>query len=143
MIGEFAGTTLFILFSLGGTNVANLASTSVNGVIADGQGDMPKAAPNTSSLMYMALCFGFSLGVNVWVFFRVSGGLFNPAVSFGMALVGALTPLRAVLLSVAQILGGITGELFIAGFRSRPYSVQSCVCKGINGLGVLDVGTHH
>lgn len=39
-------------------------------------------APNTSVLMYISLIFGFSLMVNVWVFFRVSGGLFNPAVSF-------------------------------------------------------------
>jgi aquaporin related protein len=31
--------------------------------------------------MYIALVFGFSLAVNAWVFFRVSGGLFNPAVS--------------------------------------------------------------
>jgi glycerol uptake facilitator-like aquaporin len=27
------------------------------------------------------LAFGFSLAVTVWVFFRISGGLFNPAVS--------------------------------------------------------------
>lgn len=37
-------------------------------------------ASNTSILLYSALCFGFSLAVNAWVFFRVSGGLFNPAV---------------------------------------------------------------
>lgn len=44
----------------------------------------------------------------------VSGGLFNPAVSLGMVLVGALTPLRGALLTISQILGGITGKL-------RPY----------------------
>ena len=32
-------------------------------------------------LLYISLVFGFSLMVNVWVFFRISGGLFNPAVS--------------------------------------------------------------
>jgi glycerol uptake facilitator-like aquaporin len=41
--------------------------------------------------------------------FECSGGLFNPAVSWGLALVGAITPIRAVVLTVAQILGGITG----------------------------------
>jgi glycerol uptake facilitator-like aquaporin len=30
---------------------------------------------------YISLAFGFSLAVNAWVWFRVSGGLFNPAVS--------------------------------------------------------------
>jgi aquaporin related protein len=33
------------------------------------------------SLLYISLAFGFSLAVTVWVFFRISGGLFNPAVS--------------------------------------------------------------
>ena len=65
MTGEFVGTFLFLFFALGGTQVAN-------------------SLPNTSNsepLMYIALSFGFSLLVNVWVFYRVSGGLFNPAVS--------------------------------------------------------------
>jgi aquaporin related protein len=65
MTGEFVGTFLFLFFALGGTQVAN-------------------SIPNSSSsepIMYISLCFGFSLLVNVWVFYRVSGGLFNPAVS--------------------------------------------------------------
>jgi aquaporin related protein len=40
----------------------------------------PGSPPNTSNLMYSALSFGFALTVNVWAFFRVTGGLFNPAV---------------------------------------------------------------
>jgi hypothetical protein len=34
-----------------------------------------------AQLLFIALSFGFSLAVNAWVFFRISGGLFNPAVS--------------------------------------------------------------
>lgn len=109
MVGEFVGTTLFLLLALGATNVANIPTTSVTGATAEGEKGTTVAAVNTSSLLYIALAFGFSLAVNAWIFFRVSGGLFNPAVSFGMALVGALTPLRACLLTFAQILGGITG----------------------------------
>jgi aquaporin related protein len=30
--------------------------------------------------LYISLSFGFSLMVNAWIFFRISGGLFNPAV---------------------------------------------------------------
>ncbi|WVQ85388.1 hypothetical protein IAT38_007553 [Cryptococcus sp. DSM 104549] len=105
MIGEFVGTTLFILFCLGGTHVALLPSTTVTGDL--------DVALNTSSLFYIALSFGLSLTVNVWIFARVSGGLFNPAVSLGMTLAGAITPLRGVLLSIAQILGGMTGAAII------------------------------
>ena len=31
--------------------------------------------------IHAALVYGFSLLVNVWAFYRISGGLFNPAVS--------------------------------------------------------------
>jgi len=66
-IGEFVGTFLFLFFAFAATQVANnLLGTSLM---------------NLSALMYIALAFGFSLAVNVWIFFRISGGLFNPAVS--------------------------------------------------------------
>ena len=66
--GEFIGTFLFLFFALSGTQVANdiHAGEKHNG--------------GTSRLLYISLCFGFSLAVNAWVWFRVSGGLFNPAV---------------------------------------------------------------
>lgn len=32
------------------------------------------------SLMYIAASFGTALAVNVWIFYRVTGGMFNPAV---------------------------------------------------------------
>jgi len=60
MLGEFAGTFLFLFFAFSGTQKFE--------------------GPNPSVLLYIALAFGFSLAVNVWVFFRISGGAFNPAV---------------------------------------------------------------
>jgi aquaporin related protein len=69
---EFVGTFMFLFFAFGGTQVSH---TSTSDAPAPGQ------PPDTNVLLYIALSFGFSLMVNVWVFFRVSGGLFNPAVS--------------------------------------------------------------
>ena len=68
VFGEFIGTFMFLFFSFAGTQVSNTP------MAPDG------APPNTSNLLYTSLCFGFSLTVNVWAFFRVTGGLFNPAV---------------------------------------------------------------
>lgn len=68
MLGEFVGTYLFLFFAFAGTQVANTNPVTMTG-------------PNIASLLYISLAFGFSLAVNVWVFFRISGGLFNPAVS--------------------------------------------------------------
>ena len=69
MLGEFIGTTLFLTFAFAATQVAN---TPPNRTV-----DSPAS---TSTLLYISLAFGFSLLVNVWIFFRISGGLFNPAV---------------------------------------------------------------
>lgn len=68
VMGEFVGTFLFLFFSFAGTQVSNTPMPP------------PGSYPNTSNLLYSALSFGFALTVNVWAFFRVTGGLFNPAV---------------------------------------------------------------
>jgi len=132
MVGEYVGTTLFLLLALGGTNVANIPNNSVTGVTTEGQDGTAAAAVNTSSLLYISLCFGFSLAVNAWIFFRVSGGLFNPAVSLGMVLVGALTPLRGALLTISQILGGITGAAIIDALTPGTLNVRTSLAPGVS-----------
>lgn len=76
-LGEFVGTLLFLWFAFAGTQVANIPSGESAGNSTSG------GATGFSAivLLYIAIVFGFSLMVNVWVFFRISGGLFNPAVS--------------------------------------------------------------
>ena len=66
MSGEFVGTFFFLFFALSGTQVAN----TIN----------PPGQSSASSVLYIALAFGFSLAVTAWVMYRISGGLFNPAV---------------------------------------------------------------
>lgn len=68
-VGEFCGTFMFLLLSFMGAQVA-----LDNNPTIDGQ----KLDPAT--LLYIASSFGTALAVNVWVFYRVTGGMFNPAV---------------------------------------------------------------
>ncbi|KAL3448386.1 hypothetical protein BJX65DRAFT_295243 [Aspergillus insuetus] len=93
--GEFTGTFLFLFFSFAGTQVANTPKP------VDG------APPNIPALLYSSLAFGFSLMVNVWAFYRVTGGLFNPAVTLALCLVGGMPPIRGVFVFAAQLIGGI------------------------------------
>ncbi|GAA5910421.1 uncharacterized protein JCM6883_003000 [Sporobolomyces salmoneus] len=123
-IGEYVGTCMFLLFALGGTNVALIPNTSVTGAIQDGQGDSQAAVVNTSNLLYIALCFGFSLAVNAWIFFRVSGGLFNPA--------GAISPTRAAILTVVQIAGGITGAAIIQAILPGTLNCRTTLTAGMS-----------
>ncbi|KXT08079.1 hypothetical protein AC579_3802 [Pseudocercospora musae] len=68
MVGEFIGTFLFLFFAFTATQVANAAATGSTNTTSIAQ------VPNTSVLLYISLAFGFSLAVNAWVFFRISGG---------------------------------------------------------------------
>lgn len=68
--GEFLGTFFFLYFGYAGNLMAILQTpyTAQNGGIA------------STTDMWIAFSYGFSLLVNVWAFYRISGGLFNPAV---------------------------------------------------------------
>lgn len=96
MCGEYVGTTLFLFFALAGTQVANNIPSSSGQTVEE-------IGSNPQQLQYIALSFGFSLAVNAWVFFRISGGLFNPAVTVGMCIVRG----RAVLLLGAGLCNGM------------------------------------
>lgn len=69
--GEFCGTFLFLFFAFSATQVANAAASGGNSSGSSGLSQVP----NASTLAYISLAFGFSLAVNAWVFFRISGGL--------------------------------------------------------------------
>ncbi len=76
MVGEFCGTFLFLFFAFAGTQVANAAAAATTNSNANSSGATGLAqAPNAPVLLYISLVFGFSLAVNVWVFFRISGGM--------------------------------------------------------------------
>lgn len=77
-IGEFVGTFLFLFFAFSATQVANTSlkgnrAAQQQGQEADAQHAIADI-PDTPTLLYIALAFGFSLAVNAWVFFRISGG---------------------------------------------------------------------
>lgn len=128
-IAELSGTFMFLFLSFGPTQVANAAAARA-GDATSTSGSLSQA-PNANTLQYISLAFGFSLAINVWIFFRISGGLFNPVrehgfmpqawlvirdnladsylqvVSLSLYLVGAIKATRTVVCFVAQILGGI------------------------------------
>jgi len=116
-VGEFVGTFMFLLFALGGTNVVNTAPP-------EGANAVDLSA-NPSKIMYIALVFGFSLAVNAWVFFRISGGLFNPAVTLGMMVVGATGYIRGLLVIIAQLLGGIAAAAVVSAMMPNVLSVRT------------------
>ncbi len=105
---------MFLLFAFGGTNVANTFPDS----------DAP------ARLLYISLSFGMSLAVNAWIFFRVSGGMLNPAVTLAMVLTGAIDVVRGALVTVAQVLGGIAAAAVVDGLTPGPLRVTTSLGGG-------------
>lgn len=62
---ELIGTTMFLWFAFAATHAAVYNGTD---------------ATKTDGLLFISLSFGFSLMVHAWAHYRISGGLFNPAV---------------------------------------------------------------
>lgn len=126
MIGEFVGTFLFLFFAFSATQVANAAAAGGQ----DPEDGGLSQVPNASALLYISLAFGFSLAVNAWVFFRVSGGLFNPAVTLGMALIGAVGWVRAGLVFLAQILASMASAGVVDAMFPGPMNVSTTLGGG-------------
>ncbi|KAF1954630.1 aquaporin-like protein [Byssothecium circinans] len=113
---------MFLFFAFSGTQVANIGS-------ADNSDSNTTTGASTgfspAVLQYIALIFAFSLMVNVWIFFRISGGLFNPAVTLAMLLTRAMSPIRSFLLLVAQLAGSIFASYLVSVLFPTPLNVRT------------------
>ncbi|KAI0090359.1 aquaporin-like protein [Irpex rosettiformis] len=109
---EFFGTTTFLTLAFGGVQ-ASAYEASVQGI------------PNFSvdRVMYISLSFGLSLLVSAWLFFRVTGGLFNPNISLALLISGVIGPVRFVLYCIAQLVGGIAAAALVLALT--PGALQS------------------
>jgi len=117
---EFIGTLFFLLFGLGGIQAAT-AEISVAG------------RPSSSTLeqvLYISTSMGLSLLISAWMFFRVTGGLFNPNISLALLLVGSLGPVRFVLYCIAQLVGAIAASAIVRGLTSANLSVNTVLQQG-------------
>ncbi|KAB5542745.1 aquaporin-2 [Coniochaeta sp. 2T2.1] len=121
VLAEFVGTFMFLFLAFAGTQVANGLSVPT----------LPtEDVYDPTILILISLSFGFSLLANAWAFYRVSGGLFNPAVSLALFLVGGISPVRAILVSIAQIIGGIAAAGLVAGLFPGPLKVGTSLRPG-------------
>ncbi|KUJ17354.1 aquaporin-like protein [Mollisia scopiformis] len=109
VIGEFIGTLLFIFLAFSGVEVASASSNKDQGSGVS----TATAEKSPQQLLYIALSAGFALVVTAWTFFRISGGLFNPAISLGMALIGAISWFRCLLLCIAQTVATIVASYMV------------------------------
>ncbi|KAL3295259.1 MIP family channel protein [Colletotrichum asianum] len=119
-LGEFCGTFLFLFFSFAGTQVANVVAAA-------------SASQDTLTvILFVALSFGVSLTANVWAFYRVSGGLFNPVVTLALVVCGGLPVLRGLLILPVQIIAGICAAGIASAMFPGPLVVDTLLGNGTN-----------
>jgi len=111
---------MFLFFAFAGTQVANVGSSGGDNTTTGADTGFSPAV-----LQYIALVFAFSLMVNVWIFFRISGGLFNPAVTFAMLLTRSINMVKFTLLLVAQLAGGIFSSYLVSVLFPTPLNVRT------------------
>ncbi len=93
-----------------------------------------QASGSSSALLVVALAHGLVLAALVSALGYVSGGHFNPAVTFGVWVAGKIDNLRAALYMVAQIVGGVLAAVVLA-WVVFPSTVWSQSNLGLPALG--------
>ncbi|TFL06733.1 putative aquaporin 1 [Pterulicium gracile] len=124
---EFVGTTFFLILGLGGIQSAAALR------YASGE-------PMGSSIeqtLYISTCMGLSLLVSAWMFYRVTGALFNPNISLALLIVGVIDPARFVMYCIAQMLGAIAASGIVVGLSNAPLAVNTALTDTTYAKGVF------
>jgi aquaporin TIP len=110
------------------------------GILAITAGKITDAPPGTVSLASIALAHGLAIAVMVAALGAISGGHFNPAVTFGFVVTGRMTPVRGALYWVAQLLGAfVAGAVLVGVFGAKTVADGTPVLtEGVpTGAGIL------
>jgi MIP family channel proteins len=93
LVAEAVGTFLFLFVGIGAV------------ILGSHTGD------TSGGLLGVALAHGLALAVVVSALGAVSGGHFNPAVTFGVWITGRIDAVRGALYVIAQLVGGVAAAL--------------------------------
>jgi aquaporin TIP len=107
-------------------------------LIFAGMGAIVVVAPDTN-LLAVAFAHGLAIAIMVSAMGHISGGHFNPAITFGFLVTRRIAPTLAVVYWIAQLLGAVLGALALrATFpESADLDAGVPVLNGINaGSGI-------
>lgn len=101
------------------------------GVLSISAVAVARAPANLANLASIGLAHGLAIAVMVAALGAISGGHFNPAVTFGFVVTGRLSPVLGALYWSAQLIGAaVAGALIAALFGREP------VANGTPDLGM-------
>ncbi|KAG8822554.1 hypothetical protein FRC19_005710 [Serendipita sp. 401] len=124
---EVIGTTVFLLLALG-----SIQSAKLSVVATQGAGVAEFGPHSLDHNIYISASAGVSLLASAWMFYRITGGLFNPAVSLALRLIGQISTIRLVLYFIAQLTGAIIASAIIRGVTPEPFLIKTKLGENIN-----------
>ena len=96
-LAELFGTTLLIL--LGDGVVANIS--------------LKKTKGNGADLIVVTVGWAIAVAIPVYIFSRMSGAVFNPAVTIALGITGGLTLSQVIVFCIAQFIGAFIGAVLV------------------------------
>ncbi len=90
-------------------------------------------ATGGKDLVAIALAHGLAIGLMVAAAGHISGGVYNPALTVGLAITGKMPPMRALAYIVAQLAGATVAALVLTAVF--PAAQRDAVHLGIPALG--------
>jgi MIP family channel proteins len=96
--------------------IAEALGTFLFFFVGIGAGYVATAQIGAGSLVTVALAHGIVLAVLVSAFGPISGGHFNPAVTFGLWLASRIDTVRAATYVIAQLIGAVLAALLVSAF---------------------------
>ncbi len=131
LFAEFFGTLVFVAMGTGAAMLLALAPikrlgglSSIPGIEAPEQQTLfgtliGTGAPTPAEVLPVAFVFATALAVLVYALGGVSGAHFNPAVTFGLAVVRRFRWAEVPMYWLVQCLGAIVGAFLIAGIYGK------------------------
>jgi MIP family channel proteins len=118
LVAEFIGTFALIFFGVGSICADQYLRTSSNGT-------------NSLGLLGIALAHGLAIGIMVSSLGHISGGHFNPAITFGFWVTRKLSTFDTLAYWIAQLAGGVAAASLL---RRLPVEVWGPVQLGTPDL---------
>lgn len=89
------------------------------------------------NMAFIALATGAAYAAATFIFAKVSGGQFNPAITLASMLVGHTKPLDGILYIIAQVLGGIVAGALVIGIlpTTETLTKKIWLTDAVNGFG--------
>ncbi|KAK3578203.1 hypothetical protein CHS0354_015254 [Potamilus streckersoni] len=120
VLAEFVGTMLLVFIGCASTIQLTVDGSAVTQDKLD-----------HTRIIRIGLTFGLMIATMINCFGHVSGGHFNPAVSIPMAVIMDISPLRALMYTTSQCIGGTVGCLLLKSVTPKEFHINLGV-TGVN-----------